>query len=381
MKKKSIVILIDWFLPGNKAGGPVKSIYSMLQLLKPFFNFSVITTNHDLGSAVPYNGIKSDCWTEYDGIPVYYFSRLKLKSNKLLDVINDRKPDIVYLNSFWSYYFSLLPLRFEKAGKLKCEIILAPRGMLGKGALSIKPLKKKLFLSLLKIVNLHAKVVFHATNEEEEKQIKSFLKKANVVIAPNLNVTLLLKNKITNKCKGTLKLFYLSRVAKVKNLHYALEILSKVKAEGEIVYAIYGPLEDSIYWKECLAIIQTMPPNIKVVYNGELSFEKVQATISDYHFLFLPTLNENFGHSIAESLKSGCPVIISKHTPWTSVNIHQCGFAFDLHHKTEVRKAIEGLVDMENEEYKLMSENCIKFMEQNTDNNKDISAYQNLFNK
>lgn len=381
MNRKNIVVLIDWFLPGNKAGGPVKSIYSLLQLLKPYYNFSVITTNHDLGSTEPYHGVKSDCWSEFEDIQVYYFSRQNLRSSKLLEVIKSKSPDIVYLNSFWSYYFSLLPLRFEKAGKLKCELILAPRGMLGKGALSIKPLKKKLFLSVLKFVNLHSKVIFHATTPDEEREIKSFFRKANTAIAPNLNITPLLKNKSTDKSEGSLKLFYLSRISRVKNLHYALEILSKVKTEGEIRYDIYGSLEDKSYWQQCEIIIKSMPSNIKVSYKGELSFEKVQAIIAQYHFLFLPTLNENFGHSIAESLKSACPVIISKNTPWTHVTEGKCGIAVDLRNKSELIKVIEGFVKMKNDEYRDMSENCIKFMEQKTDSTQEISAYKNLFNK
>lgn len=380
MKKKNIVILIDWFLPGNKAGGPVKSVFSMLNLLKPYFNFSVITTNHDLGVSLPYKNIKPNCWTDYNGIPVYYFSKEHLRAKNLLNVINSRQPDVLYLNSFWSYYFSLLPLRFEKAGKLKCDVVLAPRGMLGKGALSIKPLKKKLFLSVLKFVNLHAKVVFHATTTDEEKEVRSFLKKSQVKIAPNLNVTPLLKERNLEKREGSLKLFYLSRISKVKNLHFALEVLSKLKVQGEIIYDIYGSIEDKAYWHSCQEIMKNMPANIKVAYKGELSFEAVQPVIADYHFLFLPTLNENFGHSIAETLKSGCPVIISKHTPWTMVNDRKCGFALDLKHPTEFKKAITSALEMDTSTYAGISENCIKFMEQNTDNSKDIAAYQNLFN-
>ena len=144
MTKKNIAVLIDWYLPGNKAGGPVKSVYSMLNVLKDEFNFFVITTNHDLGSATPYKNVESDKWVKYNDIPVYYFSKENLKSNNLLEVINGISPDLVYLNSFWSYNFSLVPLRFKKAGKLKADIVLAPRGMLGKGAMSIKPLKKKI---------------------------------------------------------------------------------------------------------------------------------------------------------------------------------------------------------------------------------------------
>src|SRR5947207_1151409 len=108
----------------------------MLNLLKDEFNFFVITTNCDLGSKTPYKNIKANTWIRHNDIPVYYFSKEKLKSKNILDVINGVDPDIVYLNSFWSYNFALLPLRFKKAGKIKAEIVLAPRGMLGKGALS-----------------------------------------------------------------------------------------------------------------------------------------------------------------------------------------------------------------------------------------------------
>lgn len=371
--------MIDWFLPGNKAGGPVKSVYSLLNLLQPYYNFSVITTNKDLGEVKPYTTIRSDCWTTYSGIPVYYFSKRKLKSPKLLEVINSVKPDVVYLNSFWSFYFSLLPLRFEKAGKLKCAMVLAPRGMLGKGALSIKPLKKKLFLSLLKFVNLHSKVIFHATTGDEVKEIRAFFKKAHVRIASNLNTTPLLKHHDIIKEEGYLKLFYLSRIARVKNLHFALEVLRSLKTEAVIRYDIYGSNEDEIYWKECEAIIKKLPSNIKVSYKGELSFEQVQSTISHYHYLFLPTLNENFGHSIAETLKSACPVIISTATPWTKINKHHCGFAIDLSDKKRFETVILEAANQNNEEYRKISENCVKFMENNTNNQKDIDDYKNLF--
>ncbi|MBN8693905.1 MAG: glycosyltransferase [Bacteroidetes bacterium] len=379
MKKKNIVVLIDWYLPGNKAGGPVKSVYSMLSLLKNEYNFSVITTNHDLGSTVPYKGIKPNSWNSYDGIPVYYFSKEGLKSKNLIELINSLHPDIVYLNSFWSYYFSLLPLRAEKSGKLKCDLVLAPRGMLGKGALSIKPLKKKLFLSLLKFVNLHSKVVFHATMMDEEKEIKGFFRKANVRVAANINSTPILKNKSITKHRGTVRFFYLSRVAKVKNLHYALQMLLDMPSDADITYDIYGSMEDKVYWKECEQIIKQLPASVKVTYKGELSFEEVQPVISNYHFLLLPTLNENFGHSIAETLRSACPVIISDHTPWNGINKAKCGYALDLKNKTKFKEALLDAIQADEKEYASMSQNCINFMEQHTNFEKDKDAYKKLF--
>lgn len=379
MKKKNIAVLIDWYLPGNKAGGPVKSVYSMLNVLKEDFNFFVITTNRDLGSSTPYPNVVADKWTKHEGVPVYYFSKGNLRSPKLQEVINGIEPDIIYLNSFWSYNFALLPLRLEKAGKLKADIVLAPRGMLGKGAMSIKPVKKKLFLSLIKFINLHSKTIFHATTADEEKEIKKVLKKAKVRIAPNVNSTQLIEKRAITKVPGELKLFYLSRIARVKNLHFALDLLSKMKVEGKIVYDIYGSLEDKPYWKECEAIIKKMPSNISVNYKGDLSFEQVQPMIGNYHFLFLPTLNENFGHSIFETLMSACPVIISDTTPWNNINEKDCGFAIPLKHKHEFEEVLTSIIRFDNDLYAYMCQNCRIFMKEKADHQKDRKAYKELF--
>lgn len=379
MKKKNIVVLIDWFLPGNKAGGPVKSVYSMLTLLEAYFNFSVITTNNDLGSPKPYDGIELDIWTNYNGIPVYYFSKENLNADNLVRAINSCNPDLIYLNSFWSYNFSILPLRLKKAGKLNSKIVLAPRGMLGKGALSIKPIKKKIFLAFLKIIKLHSAIVFHAATQDEEKEIRVFFKDNEVRIAPNLNTTALVKQRSIKKEKGELKLFYLSRISRVKNLHFALEVLQSLKTYALITYDIYGANEDEGYWNECKEIIKTLPPNIKVNYKGELSFDQVQPTILYYHFLFLPTLNENFGHSIAETLKSACPVIISTATPWTEVNQKECGYAIQLTDKNAFCDTIIKATALSGDEYQKISENCIKFMEVKLNMQNDIDLYTKLF--
>lgn len=379
MAKKNIAILIDWYLPGNKAGGPVKSVYSMLNLLKDEFNFFIITTDRDLGSKTPYKNIKSDTWIKHNDIPVYYFSKEKLKPKNILEVINGIKPDTIYLNSFWSYNFSLLPLRFEKQGKVKADIVLAPRGMLGKGAMSIKPLKKKLFLSLLKFVNLHSKTTFHATTADEETEIKKFLRRAHVKIASNVNSARLIEKRHLKKEPGEVKLFYLSRIARVKNLLFALEILSKIKTAGKITYDIYGSLEDKSYWKECEAIIKKLPSNIAVNYKGELSFEEVQPMVDKYHFLFLPTLNENFGHSIYETLMSACPVLISDTTPWNGINDGYCGFALPLKAKEEWRNSIEFMAQLDNDLYNYMCQNCRIFMKEKTNSTNDLKAYKELF--
>ena len=256
---------------------------------------------------------------------------------------------------------------------------MAPRGMLGKGAMSIKPLKKKLFLSLIKFVNLHSKTIFHATTAEEQKEIHKVLKKAEVRIASNVNSAQLNDKRIIKKEPGELKLFYLSRIARVKNLHFALEVLGKLKVAGKITYDIYGSLEDKAYWKECEALIKKLSVNITVSYKGELSFEEVQPMVDKYHFLFLPTLNENFGHSIYETLISACPVLISDTTPWNGVNDNYCGFSLALKDKDEWLNSLQFMLQTDSDIYDYMCQNCLIFMKEKTNSANDLKAYKELF--
>jgi glycosyltransferase involved in cell wall biosynthesis len=45
----------------------------------------------------------------------------------------------------------------------------------------------------------------------------------------------------------------------------------------------------------------------------------VREVFSRYDAFVLPTLGENVGHVIAESLSASCPVICSDETPWTDL--------------------------------------------------------------
>ena len=108
---------------------------------------------------------------------------------------------------------------------------------------------------------------------------------------------------MTFKESGSLKIAFLSRVARKKNLDYALQVLANVC--GNIVFDIYGPLEDIAYWQECQSIIAQMPTNVKVSYLGEVPPDQVMGILSEYHLFFFPTRGENFGHVISESLRCG----------------------------------------------------------------------------
>ncbi len=74
------------------------------------------------------------------------------------------------------------------------------------------------------------------------------------------------------KEKDFLKLAFLSRILRIKNLDYALKVLKGVM--GDIKFNIYGTKEDAIYWKECKKIIKNLPDNVEVKYFGQIPMIK-----------------------------------------------------------------------------------------------------------
>lgn len=369
---------MDWFLPGDKAGGPVRSVYSLIKALQDKIEFYVMTMNTDIFSDKEYS-LKANEWTDYDGMNVFYFSKDFFSANTFLKVISDVQAHVIYINSFWSFRFSILPLLLKKLNKISIPIILAPRGMLESGALNIKSFKKNLFLVVSKWIGLHKGILFHATSEDEKKAILKLFPNNPTVVISNLSFLNHAFQEISKE-KGILKLFYLSRICEVKNLHFAIQVLSKISipVSYKIEYHIYGNNEEKEYFRYCKELAKQLPPNIEYVYKGVLNFQEVSNTLYNYHALFLPTKNENFGHAIVETLSCGRPVIISNRTPWNDVNDFNCGYALDLKEE-EFISVIHKMLEMENEEYQKMCVNAKTYIEQKLNKDFIVSEYLKLF--
>ena len=184
-EKKKVLVFIDWFLPGDKAGGPVRSVANLIDHLGDEFEFSVVTRDTDYTAAQPYPGIRSDEWNSLpDGKRVFYFSGKNLHRDSIARLLDEETYDAVYLNGIWSQPFTRWPLeRLKKSGK---TIVVAVRGMLAPSAMAIKATKKKIFLRFAKLNGLFRNVTFHATTEKEADEVRAvFGKNARVLVAGN----------------------------------------------------------------------------------------------------------------------------------------------------------------------------------------------------
>ena len=141
-----LLIITDHYLPGYKAGGPIKSIETLCDNIKKVLHVTVMTSNFDLGEDNPYENILFDKILNFNSHKIIYLSDVKLVKIKLF--INKIEPDLIYLNSFFSK-FTQIVLLLKKFRIIRTKVILAPRGELSMGALSIKPIKKSIYLNLL----------------------------------------------------------------------------------------------------------------------------------------------------------------------------------------------------------------------------------------
>ena len=62
MCKKDVVVLIEYYLPGFKSGGPLRTIDSIVKTCHDDFNFKIITKDRDSGDLLPYHSVNLDDW-------------------------------------------------------------------------------------------------------------------------------------------------------------------------------------------------------------------------------------------------------------------------------------------------------------------------------
>jgi len=371
--KPKVLIFIDWFTPAFKAGGPIKSVSNIINSLHQFFDFYIITSDRDINETSAYKNVKLNVWLEKRKYNIIYLSP-EYRSDWIKNHLTEKKYEVYYFNSLFSKKFTLKPLRGLNSIYENQKIIIAPRGMLGKGALSIKPLKKKLFLIVAKAIGYYRNVTWHATNEEEKNDILSnFGKEAHIKIASNISLCNI-KNKEIVKSKKNLKLVFFSRISRKKNLKYALELIIGLE---NISLDIYGSIEDDTYWAECKKIIEDN--NLNANYKGEVSPINVIETLSNYHFTLFPTLHENYGHVIVESLTAGCGLIISNNTPWRKLKEKKIGWDINLDDKTKFKDVLKYCLIMEQNEYNSIRNNCYIFVENEINTDKEIDDTKNLF--
>lgn len=345
--KRRVLVFVPNYLPGYKSGGILRTLVNTVDWLDDY-EFWIVTRDRDLGDIKPFANIDVDNWQQVEGAMVRYLAPHMITTRNLQRLVMETPHDVIHLNSFFDHVFTMKILLARWLGWLpRSPLILSPRGEFVEGPLRLKYHKKLAYISLTRLIGFYKGVTWHASSVYEQQD---FVNALNVDVG-NVKIALDLPSKVnlaspTSELlsEGVLRVLFLSRLTREKNLDCALRILQHVKAK--VIFDIYGPDEDEGYWNECKQLIRQLPENITATYRGAVLPTEVADIFSQYDLFFFPSRGENYGHVIAEAISVGTKVLISKNTPWLELARDELGWDVDLADTRAFVKLIEAFAGL-----------------------------------
>ena len=377
------MIFCDFYLPGQKGGGGMRSMVNLVERFRDKYEFFVVTRNYGgRNDPKPYSGVITGDWSSIGGAKVFYLSHKQMRLGMFRRLAAEIAPGLIIVNSAFSkpaiLALLLRRLRFFR----QIPIIVAPCGEFFPGALSIKPWKKRIFLIAAKSFGLYRRVIWKASSEAEGREIKKVIgKKARILAAPDVLPKHILPDfspgKKPRKKKGSVKFIFYSRIDQKKNLIFFLCLLRQINI-GQITLDIAGPVENETHWSECLKVIQKLPANITVNFVGGIDYNAGLNKLLESDVFVLPTLSENFGYVILEAMSAGCALLISDRTGWHSIEEKGIGRTIPLENPGEWLSAMRDFVEIDYAEFAAMSANARLFAEQCLSNTDGLEANARL---
>ena len=343
---KKILTFVPNYFPGYKSGGIARTILNTTDWLGTEFKFLIATRDRDLGSSTAYPDIALGTWNAMGHADVRYLAPSELSMASLSEFINATEYDLLHLNSFFDPVFTIKVLMLLRLGRINPPaVLLSPRGEFVAGPLALKYPKKKLYIELSRLLHFYGRITWHASSPHEVEGIAAVMKLPLTSVRVAIDLPVKRSHREARPADTAahgdgLRIVFLSRMTREKNLDGALRILHDVKSK--VLFDIIGPQEDARYWSECEALIKSLPPNVQATYLGPISPEQVFDTLSRYDIFLFPSRGENYGHVIAESISVGTRVLVSQFTPWRDLESEGLGWDLDLVTPRRFVEVIEG---------------------------------------
>lgn len=387
-RKTIILALVRYYLPGDKSGGPVRSISNLVDQFGDEFDFRIVTSDRDSLDKAPYAGVSVDAWNQVGKAQVYYLSPRNRSILALARLFSETPYDLLYLNSFFDPVYTRRPLLARRLGLLPTKpVVIAPRGEFSPGALLLKRWKKGPYRWFASAIGLYRDLTWHASSEREAADIRY----AVVGVARQITTAIAVasdlprlpdqeefkSDSLTRERGEPLRIIFLSRITPMKNLDYALRVLARVNIP--VHFAICGPIEDGPYWRKCEGLMTDLPPNISVRYEGAVDHSQVATVLETHDLFFLPTRGENYGHVIMESLLAGTPVLIADTTHWRDLEQAGVGWDLPLDNEQQFADKIHDAAQSSNEAYSLWRKRVHSYARERAVDPEIIAANRRLF--
>lgn len=309
-------------------------------------------------------------------INIEIVSKLKTISNKYFNLTSFiKKFDICHFYGGWTYFHVKC---FLIAFKLKKKIIIDPIGYYEPWSFTQKTVKKKLawFLYQKKILQ-KANLVLCSSNLEK-KNLLLLNKNFNIKVIPYGVLENFIKKKIKKK-KIKKKAIFFSRIHKKKGIENLIKSWNEINNKNWVL-DICGPVDDYKYLKKIKLLKKNNKINfIKPIYSD---VQKIKL-FEKYDVFLLPSLSENFGMVILESLARGLPVLTTSNTPWLSIKKLNAGWIINSNLKY-LKFALIKIFNSSEKDLYIKSRNALNLAKKYNWNNISklyINTYSQLLNQ
>jgi glycosyltransferase involved in cell wall biosynthesis len=126
-------------------------------------------------------------------------------------------------------------------------------------------------------------------------------------------------------------------------------------------------------------LILQVPANVTAEYSGGVSRDRMGELLAQHDMMFLPTLGENFGHAILESMAAGCPVLISDRTRWRGLEAAGAGWDVALEEPERFREILGKCAEMDPEAWSALSERAKRYGQQRINDPEVLEQNRALF--
>lgn len=333
------------------------------------YEFYIFTGEKDLDGSL-LSGVRRNAWVQFNSTTKVFYAEKENRSNVLLREIKELNPSRVFVIGLFDWHFNIVPMLYSTA-----PCIVSVRGMLHEGALTQKSWKKKIFIGLFNLFGQNHKHVFHATDENEAKEIrKSLGTDAKIMVAGNFPRPVDFIEK--SKKQASLDLITIALIGPMKNHLKVIQALQHVKFQ--VNYHIYGPIKDPAYWHLCVAEKAKLPPHVEMIYHGEIQPQLIPSIIGKGDVFIMPSVSENYGHAIVEALFAGLPAITSQHVPWLNLEMAKAGMNIEVD-LNSISSAIDRFAEMSDPEFQEFKNAAHKYAEEKTNIDEVFAAHKKMF--
>jgi len=243
--------------------------------------------------------------------------------------------DLVHAHAMWQ-----APgwMACQEALRQNRPFVLSPRGSLLPQRLAKSRLKKQVAALFFDARNVRRCALMHATSVEEAESIRSYGYRGPIAVIPNgidvpADSTLLDSRRLAETFRarfpetaGKRLLLFLSRIEPIKG------VTSLASVWGDLAHrypdwhlVIAGPVERN-HIEDVKRILASRNVACRTSLTGPLYGEAREQAFAASDLFVLPTMSENFGMVIGESLARGIPAITTVGAPWPGLVAHSCGW-------------------------------------------------------